>query len=192
MSNQRAQGRKLAILAADGFEQVELTSPKEAIEAAGGETQIVSLKKGYIQANKHREHGDRFQVDLSLDEANATEFDALLIPGGLFSPDTLRTNDQAKDFVSKFFEQKKPVFSICHGPQVLISANLVDGREVTGYKSIQQDLRNAGGKVKDQSVVVDGGLVTSRSPDDLGDFNNKIVEEICEGKHERQLESVTA
>ncbi|MAN46720.1 MAG: type 1 glutamine amidotransferase [Alphaproteobacteria bacterium] len=192
MSNQRAEGRKLAILAADGFEQIELTSPKEAIEAAGGDTKIVSIEKGFIHANKHREHGDSFHVDMSLEEAKADDFDALLIPGGLFSPDTLRTNDRAKDFVSKFFEQKKPVFAICHGPQVLISANLVNGREVTGFPAIQQDLRNAGGKVKDQSVVVDGGLVTSRSPDDLGDFNAKIVEEICEGKHARQRESVTA
>jgi len=192
MSNQRAQGRKLAILAADGFEQVELTSPKEAIEAAGGETRIVSPEKGYIQGHNHRDQGDRFQVDLSVNEANAQDFDALFIPGGLYSPDTLRTNEQAKQFVSDFFKQKKPVFAICHGPQVLISANLVNGREVTGYKAIQQDLKNAGARVKDEAVVVDSGLVTSRSPDDLGQFNAKIVEEICEGKHARQRESVTA
>jgi protease I len=189
---QRAQGRKLAILAADGFEQIELTSPKEAIENAGGQTTIVSLKPGTIQANKHREHGDTFKVDMTLNNAKAEDFHALLIPGGLFSPDTLRTNKQALDFVSDFFSQKKPVFSICHGPQVLISANLVNGREVTGYPSIQQDLKNAGARVLDQSVVVDAGLVTSRSPDDLGDFNAKIVEEICEGKHAEQRKSVTA
>ena len=192
MSNQRAQGRKLAILAADGFEQIELTSPKEAIEAAGGETRIVSLEKGYIQGHNHREHGERFQVDMSVDDAKAQDFDALFIPGGLYSPDALRTDQRVKDFVSSFFEQKKPVFSICHGPQVLISANLVNGREVTGYKSIQQDLKNAGAKVRDEAVVVDGGLVTSRSPDDLGQFNAKIVEEICEGKHADQRESVAA
>lgn len=192
MSNQRAQGRKMAILAADGFEEIELTSPKEAIESAGGETRIVSMEKGFIHANQHREHGDKYKVDLSLDEAKAEDFDALLIPGGLFSPDALRTNETAKKFVSDFFNQKKPVFSICHGPQVLISANLVNGREVTGFPAIQQDLKNAGGIVRDESVVVDGGLVTSRSPDDLGDFNAKIVEEICEGKHERQRDSVTA
>jgi len=189
---QRAQGRKLAILAADGFEEVELTSPREAIENAGGETNIVSATHGTIQANKHREHGATFKVDMTLDDANAADFDALLIPGGLFSPDTLRTNQKALDFASDFFRQKKPVFSICHGPQVLISANLVNGREVTGYGAIQQDLKNAGARVLDQSVVVDAGLVTSRSPDDLGDFNAKIVEEICEGKHAEQRQSVTA
>ena len=192
MSNQRAQGRKLAILAADGFEQIELTSPNEAIEAAGGETKIVSLRKGRIQGHNHREHGDHFQVDMSIDEAQAQDFDALFIPGGLYSPDALWTNDPAKKFVSDFFEQKKPVFAICHGPQVLISANLVNGREVTGYKAIQQDLKNAGATVRDEAVVVDRGLVTSRSPDDLGQFNAKIVEEICEGQHKGQLESVTA
>ena len=189
---QRAQGRKLAILATDGFEQVELTSPKEAIENAGGETKIVSINHGSIQANKHREHGATFKVDMTLDDARAADFDALLIPGGLFSPDTLRTNQKALDFASDFFRQKKPVFSICHGPQVLISANLLNGREVTGYGAIQQDLKNAGARVLDQSVVVDAGLVTSRSPDDLGDFNAKIVEEICEGKHADQRPSVTA
>jgi protease I len=189
---QRAQGRKLAILATDGFEQIELTSPKEAIENAGGETTIVSLKHGTIQANKHREHGDTFKVDMILDDAKAEDFDALLIPGGLFSPDALRTNQKAKDFTSAFFKQMKPVFAICHGPQLLISANLVNGREMTGYKAIQQDLKNAGARVLDQSVVVDSGLVTSRSPDDLGDFNAKIVEEICEGKHAEQRQSVTA
>lgn len=189
---QRAQGRKLAILAADGFEEVELTSPREAIENAGGKASIVSITHGTIQANKHREHGATFKVDLTLDDARAEDFDALLIPGGLFSPDTLRTNQKALDFASDFFRQKKPVFSICHGPQVLISANLVNGREMTGFEAIQQDLKNAGARVLDQSVVVDAGLVTSRSPDDLGDFNAKIVEEICEGKHADQRQSVTA
>jgi protease I len=188
----RAQGRKLAILATDGFEQVELTSPKQAIENAGGETMIVSINHGTIQANKHREHGDTFKVDMTLDDAKAEEFDALLIPGGLFSPDALGTNQKARDFASAFFAQKKPVFAICHGPQVLISANLVNGREATGYPAIQQDVKNAGARVLDQSVVVDSGLVTSRSPDDLGDFNAKIVEEICEGKHAEQRQSVTA
>lgn len=188
---QRAQGRKLAILAADGFEEIELTSPREAIENAGGTTSIVSMTHGTIQANKHREHGATFKVDMTLDDARAADFDALLIPGGLFSPDTLRTNQKALDFTSDFFRQKKPVFSICHGPQVLISANLVNGRQVTGYGAIQQDLKNAGARVLDQSVVVDAGLVTSRSPDDLGDFNAKIVEEICEGKHADQRQSVT-
>lgn len=189
---QRASGRKLAILATDGFEQIELSSPKEAIENAGGETFIVSPTEGRIQGNKHREHGDWFDVNVKLENANAKDYDALFIPGGLFSPDALRTNQTALDFVSAFFAQEKPVFAICHGPQVLISANLLNGRKVTGYEAIQQDLKNAGGIVTDEAVVVDKGLVTSRDPDDLGKFNDKIVEEICEGRHEGQRDSVTA
>ena len=171
-----------------------LSSPKlqGAIENAGGQTHIISPEAGRIQGNKHREQGDWFKVDVALDSADAKDYDALLIPGGLFNPDALRTNQKALDFVSSFFEQRKPVFSICHGPQVLISASLVNRRKVTGYKAIQQDLKNAGGIVTDEAVVVDGGLVTSRNPDDLGVFNKKIVEEIAEGKHARQRDSVTA
>ena len=170
----RAEGKTVAILATDGFEEVELTSPKEALENAGAKTVIVSLKHGEIEANQHRKHGIKVAVDKTLDEVKADDFDAILIPGGLF------------------FEQKKPVFSICHGPQVLISANLVNGRKVTGFKAIQQDLKNAGGIVSDEKVVVDEGLVTSRNPDDLGAFNDKIVEELCEGRHEGQRKSVAA
>ncbi len=190
--SKRAEGKTLAILATDGFEEVELTSPKEAIENAGGKTVIVSPNPGRINANQHREHGAWVDVDMVLDDAKAEDFDALLIPGGLFNPDALRVNQKALDFASAFFEQKKPVFSICHGPQVLISANLVNGRKMTGFKAIQQDLKNAGAIVSDEPVVVDKGLVTSRNPDDLGAFNDKIVEEICEGKHEGQRDSVAA
>ncbi len=157
----RAENRTMAILATDGFEQIELTSPKEAIENAGGTCKIVSPNDQRIQ-------------------------------GGLFNPDALRQNKKALDFVSAFFAQKKPVFAICHGPQVLISAGLVNGRQMTGYSAIQQDLKNAGAVVTDEAVVVDEGLVTSRNPDDLGVFNAKIVEEICEGRHEGQRQSVTA
>jgi deglycase len=188
----RAENRTMAILATDGFEQIELTSPKEAIENAGGTCKIVSPNDQRIQGNKHREHGDWFNVDVKLDDANAKDFDALLIPGGLFNPDALRQNKKALDFVSAFFAQKKPVFAICHGPQVLISAGLVNGRQMTGYSAIQQDLKNAGAVVTDEMVVVDEGLVTSRNPDDLGVFNAKIVEEISEGRHEGQRQSVTA
>ncbi len=188
----RAENRTMAILATDGFEQIELTSPKEAIENAGGTCKIVSPNDQRIQGNKHREHGDWFNVDVKLDDANAKDFDALLIPGGLFNPDALRQNKKALDFVSAFFAQKKPVFAICHGPQVLISAGLVNGRQMTGYSAIQQDLKNAGAVVTDEAVVVEEGLVTSRNPDDLGVFNAKIVEEICEGRHEGQRQSVTA
>ena len=188
----RAEGKTLAILATDGFEEVELTSPKEAIENAGGKTVIVSLEPGEIQANQHREKGVTVKVDKTVDQVSADEFDALLIPGGLFNPDALRVNQRALDFTAAFFAQKKPVFSICHGPQVLISAGLVSGREMTGFAAIQQDLANAGAIVRDEQVVVDSGLVTSRNPDDLPAFNDKIVEELCEGKHEAQKESVTA
>ena len=186
------EGKKVAILATDGFEEVELTSPKEAIQNAGGEAVIVSPSKGRIHANRHREHGISLDVDMSLDEAKAEDFDGLLIPGGLFNPDALRTNQKALDFTSAFFEQAKPVFSICHGPQVLISANLVKDRKVTGYKAIQQDLKNAGAMVTDEPVVVDKGLVTSRNPDDLPQFNAKLIEELSEGRHEKQRESVAA
>ncbi|WP_407646483.1 type 1 glutamine amidotransferase domain-containing protein [Henriciella aquimarina] len=180
------------MLATDGFEEVELTSPKEAMENAGAKTVVVSLKSGEIQANQHREHGIKVKVDKTLDEVKAEDFDALLIPGGLFNPDALRVEQKALDFASAFFEQKKPVFAICHGPQVLISAGLVSGRQMTGFKAIQQDLKNAGALVSDEQVVVDEGLVTSRNPDDLPAFNRKIVEEICEGRHDGQRDSVAA
>ena len=188
----RAEGKTLAILATDGFEEVELTSPKEAIENAGGKTVIISLEPGEIQANQHREKGITVKVDKTVDQVSADEFDALLIPGGLFNPDALRLNQRALDFTSAFFAQKKPVFSICHGPQVLISAGLVSGREMTGFAAIQPDLANAGAIVRDEQVVVDSGLVTSRNPDDLPAFNDKIVEELCEGKHQAQKQSVVA
>ncbi|MEO1101301.1 MAG: type 1 glutamine amidotransferase domain-containing protein [Pseudomonadota bacterium] len=188
----RAQDKKLAILATSGFEQVELSSPKEAIENAGGQTFIVSPTSDRIQGNKHRELGDWFDVDVDLAEAKASDYDALLIPGGLFNPDALRTSDTALGFVRDFFAQKKPVFSICHGPQVLISADLVKGRRMTGYSAIQKDLENAGAIVSDEAVIVDQGLVTSRNPDDLEAFNDKIVEEICEGRHDEQDQSIAA
>lgn len=182
----RAQGKTLAILAVDGFEEVELTSPRDAIKKAGGKTTIVSTEDGTIQANKHRQHGDTYTVDVTLPNANVADYDALLIPGGLFSPDALRTDEKAIAFVRNFFAEKKPVFAICHGPQVLISADVVKGREMTGNSAIQKDLKNAGANVKNQAVVVDSGLVTSRNPDDLESFNAKIVEEICEGHHDDQ------
>lgn len=175
----RINGKTVAILATDGFEQVELTSPKSAIEAAGGETVLVSPEQGTIEANKHREQGSTFEVDVALEEAAAKDYDALLIPGGLFNPDALRVNEHALKFVTDFFTQDKPVFSICHGPQVLISADLVKGRKMTGYQAIQRDLEHAGAIVRDEPVVVDAGLVTSRNPDDLDAFNERVVEQLC-------------
>lgn len=183
-------GKKVAILAANGFEEVELTSPREALEKAGAECRIVSPANGQVEANRHREHGIKVDVDDNLDNADASTYDALLIPGGLFSPDALRVNEKAKAFARSFFEQEKPVFSICHGPQLLISADLVEGRAMTGFGAIQKDLENAGARVSDEAVVVDKGLVTSRSPHDLDAFNAKIVEELGEGKHAGQRKSV--
>tara|TARA_R110002072_G_scaffold70115_6_gene169686 strand:+ start:453 stop:1097 length:645 start_codon:yes stop_codon:yes gene_type:complete len=189
MSSQ-LNGKSVAILAANGFEEAELFSPKEAIEAAGGNAIIVSLESGEIEANRHREKGRSIRVDRLLDDASAGDFDALVVPGGLFSPDALRVEDKAKSFVRDFFDQKKPVASICHGPQLLIDADVVSGRKMTAIENIRTDLKNAGANVVDSSVVVDEGLVTSRTPDDLPDFCAKLVEEICEGQHAAQAQSV--
>jgi len=185
----RAEGRRVAILAADGFEESELFRPKEAIEAAGGEAVIVSPQGGEIEANRHREKGRSIAVDVTLDEADAADFDTLVIPGGLFSPDALRVNDQALALVRGFFEARRPVAAICHGPQVLIDAEVVAGRRMTAVENIRADLRNAGAQVEDSPVVVDTGLVTSRTPDDLDAFCDKVVEETCEGEHKAQARS---
>lgn len=179
-------GKKVAILVEDGFEQVELTSPKQALEQAGATTQIVSPKRDKVKGWQHTEWGDEFKVDLPIEQANAADFDALLLPGGVMNPDRLRTNRQAVQFVRSFFEQHKPVAAICHGPWTLAEAGVIQGRKLTSYPSIQTDLKNAGANWVDQEVVVDQGLVTSRKPDDLPAFNRMMVEEIAEGKHERQ------
>jgi protease I len=181
----KAEGKVMAILATDGFEESELFSPKAAIEAAGGRAEVISLKDGDIQGLRHMDKGRSIHVDKTLDQASAGDYDAILIPGGLFNPDRLRTDKGALKFAGSFVKDRKPVFAICHGPQVLISAGLVDGRTMTAVKSVQRDLANAGADVKDEAVVVDHGLVTSRTPDDLEQFNAKIVEEICEGSHDR-------
>ncbi len=181
----KAEGKTMAILATDGFEESELFSPKAAIEAAGGRAEVISLKPGDIQGFRHMEKGRSIHVDKTLKEARAEDYDAILIPGGLFNPDRLRTETDALKFAGAFVKDRKPVFAICHGPQVLISANLVEGRTMTAVKAVQRDLANAGADVKDEAVVVDHGLVTSRTPEDLEAFNEKIVEEICEGSHDR-------
>ena len=178
-------GKKVAILVADGFEQVELTGPKQALEEAGAETQIVSPQKKVVKGWNHTEWGDEFDVDVALEKANANDFDALLLPGGVMNPDKLRRNEQALAFVKAFFAKGKPVGAICHGPWTLIDAGLVKGREMTSYHSIQTDLRNAGAKWTDSEVVVDNGLVTSRNPDDIPAFNKKLIEEFAEGRHSK-------
>jgi protease I len=188
----KLEGKKVAILVADGFEQVEMTGPREALDDAGAETKIVSLKSGQIQGMDHMEKGDKFDVDLTLDDARPEEFDALMIPGGLFNPDALRSNEDALNFARHFFAAGKPVAAICHGPQVLISADLVRGRTMTSWPAIKADMRNAGARWVDEEVVVDNGLVSSRKPDDIPAFNKKMIEEFCEGRHGAMAQTASA
>jgi protease I len=180
----KLDGKKVAILVTDGFEQVEMTKPREALDEAGAETKIVSLKPGKIQGMHHADKADKFDVDLTLDEARPEEFDALLIPGGLMNPDALRSNEDALEFTRHFFREGKPVAAICHGPWVLIDAGVVRGRTLTSWPAIKTDVKNAGGKWVNEEVVVDNGLVTSRKPEDIPAFNKKMIEEFCEGRHE--------
>lgn len=180
------KGKKVAILVMDGFEQIELTSPKEALEKAGAVTEIVSPKSGEVEGWHHFDKGDKFKVDVPLSEAKASDYDALLLPGGVANPDQLRVEAGALVFVRQFFSEHKPVAAICHGPWTLIDAGVVDGRRMTSYKSIRTDLMNAGAVWENSDVVVDNGLVTSRDPDDLPAFNAKLVEEVGEGLHARQ------
>jgi protease I len=176
-------GKRIAVLVADGFEQEELTSPVEALEDAGAETEIVSPAEGKVKGWKHTDWGHKFNVDVPLIEANPALYDALLLPGGVMNPDKLRRDPAVLDFVRSFFTDGKPVGAICHGPWTLIDAGVVQGRRMTSYHSIQTDLKNAGANWVDEAVVVDNGLVTSRKPDDLPAFNTKLIEEIGEGIH---------
>ncbi|MCJ7932252.1 MAG: type 1 glutamine amidotransferase [Chryseobacterium sp.] len=174
--------KKIAILATNGFEESELQSPKEYLEQQGWTAHIVSPKPGTIKAWAEKDWGKDYQVDKTLDEAQASEYDALVLPGGVINPDQLRTDDKALAFVQDFFQQRKPVAAICHGPQILINAEVVKGKNMTSVNSISKDLKNAGAYWEDREVVVDHGLVTSRTPKDLPAFNAKMVEEIREGK----------
>jgi protease I len=183
---QTLNGKKVAILVEDGFEQIELTSPKQALEQAGATTHIISPKRDKVKGWDETKWGQEFPVDTSIEQANANNYDALLLPGGVMNPDKLRINKSAVQFVRSFFDQGKPVAAICHGPWPLIEANVVKGRKMTSYPSLQSDLKNAGANWVDQEVVVDQGLVTSRNPDDLPAFNRKMIEEVAEGRHERQ------
>lgn len=185
MSHQ-LKGKKVAILAADYFEQVELTKPRDALEEAGAEVKIVSPKSGQIQGMNHADKGDKVDVDLTLDEADPDDFDALMIPGGTMNPDTLRSTPAALEFTRHFFQAGKPAAVICHGPWVLADAGLARGRKLTSWPAIQMDLKNAGAEWVDEEVVVDNGLVTSRKPDDIPAFNRKMIEEFAEGKHSQQ------
>src|SRR5690242_11526407 len=176
-------GKKVAILTENGFEEVELTSPKKALEDAGAEVQIVSPQKGKVKAWDKDHWSIELNVDKQLDDASFDDYDALVLPGGVLNPDKLRMNSKAVEFAQQFLESGKPVAAICHGPQLLIETGLLDGRNMTSYPSLQTDIKNAGVNWHDKEVVVDNGLVTSRSPKDLDAFNEKMVEEIAEGVH---------
>jgi len=178
--------KRIAILATNGFEESELKSPKEAMEKEGFQVDIVSPETGEIKGWANGNWSNSYKVDRMLNEVEAKEYNALLLPGGVINPDQLRTNEDALLFVRDFFKQKKPVAAICHGPQILISADVVRDRKLTSYKSIKDDLVNAGANWVDREVVVDEGFVTSRNPKDLPAFNSKLIEEIKEGKHEEQ------
>ena len=180
-------GKKVAILATDGFEQEELISPMNTLKNEGAEVHVVSYKSDKITGWKGENWGDSVKVDRTLNQVSAQNYNALLIPGGVANPDSLRQDEGAVSFVRDFFKAGKPVASICHGPQVLIEAEVVNERKMTSYPSIKKDLINAGAKWIDQDVVVDAGLVTSRRPSDLQAFNRKLVEEIAEGKHQEQM-----
>lgn len=182
-------GKRVAILAADGFEQSELFEPLEALKAQGATVDVVSPEDGPLQGFEHVEKGRQVQVDVGLDDADPGDYDALVVPGGLFNPDTLRANDRALAFARGFFDKGKPVGAICHGPWVLADAGVVGDRELTSVPNIQRDLQNAGARWVDREVVVDQGLVTSRTPDDLPAFCSKLVEEIAEGRHKGQERS---
>ena len=179
-------GKKVAIIATNGFEEVELTNPREALHEAGAETHLISPESGSIKSWATDNWGEDFEVDLTLDKAQVDNYDSLLIPGGVLNPDQLRMNNDALEFVREFFKEGKPVAAICHGPQILIDADVLQGRELTSYPSIKNDIKNAGARWVDNEVVVDQGLTTSRSPEDLPAFNKKMIEEIREGVHAEQ------
>jgi protease I len=185
-TNPSLSGKRIAILATDGFEQVELTRPREALRAAGATVEIVSPKSGVIQGMHHSDKGDTFNVDTPLQSASADDYDGLVLPGGLKNPDTLRMEPAAVAFVRDFFSQGKPVAAICHGPWMLVEADVVRGRRVTSYPSVKTDLVNAGAEWVNEECVCDEGLVTSRNPDDLPAFCEKMVEEFAEGVHAGQ------
>lgn len=184
MATQKLKGKKVAIITENGFEEVELTSPLEILKQAGATVKIVSPQKDKVKAWDHDHWSIELPVDLQIDAAEPADFDAVVIPGGVLNPDTARTNPKCVEFVQHFLDTGKPVAAICHGPQLLIETGAIKGRTMTSYPGIKTDLINAGVNWVDQEVVVDNGLITSRSPKDLDAFNEKMVEEIGEGIHE--------
>jgi protease I len=187
----KLDGKRIAFLVAnEGVEQVELTEPWKAVEDAGATPELVSVESGKVQAFNHLDKGDTFDVDRTVSDASADDYDALVLPGGVANPDFLRTDEDAVAFTRAFFEQGKPVAAICHGPWTLVEADVVRGRTLTSWPSLQTDIRNAGGTWVDEEVHVDQGLVSSRKPDDIPAFNAKLIEEVAEGVHTGQRESV--
>ena len=178
------KGKRVAILAADMFERVELVEPRKALEDAGAEVEVVSIHDGEIKDFDHFDPAETVRVDRTVEEASVDDYDALMIPGGVGNPDQLRGEENAVAFVRAFHEAKKPMAVICHGPWMLVEAGVVRGRRVTSWPTLQTDIRNAGGEWVDEQVVVDDGLVTSRKPDDIPAFNEKMLEEFAEGRHE--------
>ncbi len=180
---QELNGKKIAILVADGFEQVEMTEPRKALMEAGAQTVLISPAQGKVKAVQHDDPGDTFPVDLALDQAQPGDYDGLLLPGGVANPDKLRVIPQAVRFAKAFFDAGKPVAAICHGPWLLVEAGEVKGRTLTSWPSLQTDIRNAGGDWVDEPVMTHRGLTTSRKPDDIPAFNKKMIEEFAEGRH---------
>ena len=187
----KLDGKRIAFVATDGVEQVELTEPWQAVKDEGGQPELLSLEEGQIQAFQHLDHGNKFDVDRRVADATAGDYDGLVLPGGVANPDFLRVDDDVRAFVREFFEAGKPVGAICHGPWTLIDAGVVKGMTLTSWPSLKTDLENAGANWVDEEVHVDRGLTTSRKPDDLPAFNAKIVEEFCEGKHEELAEATS-
>lgn len=183
MAESKLEGKKIAFVVCDGFEQVELTGPKERLEALGATCEIVSPKEGKVKGWKHVEWGDELEVDVPLAEADEGDYDAVVLPGGAMNPDKLRVIPEAQRFVRAFAEAGKPVAAICHGPWTLIDAGLVSGKRVTSWPTLKTDLVNAGADWVDEEVVVDDGFITSRKPDDIPAFSDKIAEELLEPRH---------
>jgi protease I len=190
--NHELKGKRIAILATEGFEQSELEKPRDALLEAGAQVDVVSPEDGEIRGWDKDDFGDAVKVDVALADANAGDYDGLMLPGGVMNPDKLRMEPKAVEFTRAFFVAGKPVAAICHGPQLLIEAEVVRGRKLTSYQSIRKDLINAGAKWVDEPVVVDNGLVTSRKPDDIPRFNAKMLEEFAEGRHAGQAARATA
>ena len=186
MAERTLAGKKVAILAADMFERVELEEPRKALEEAGAATEVISIKEGEIQGFDHFDPAEKIKVDRTAEEVSADDYDALLVPGGVGNPDQLRGDENAVALVRRFAESKKPMAVICHGPWVLVEAGVARGRTLTSWPTLQTDIRNAGGNWVDREVVVDDGIVTSRKPDDIPAFNKKMIEEFAEGRHEQR------